>query len=92
WAKPAHQEATKKYFKLCRTREELARLNIEIRRLRTFIHFEQSQVTTVIEDLHRSDATLGDELQQQWCSRAAINAVHLHHLDRIECLPGFSGL
>ncbi|KAG2738887.1 hypothetical protein P692DRAFT_201842716 [Suillus brevipes Sb2] len=92
WAKPAHREATTKYFKLCRAREELARLNVEIRRLRTFIHFEQSQVTTVIEDLRRSDATLGDELQRRWRSRAAINAVHLHRLDRIECLPGFSGL
>ncbi|KAG1773750.1 hypothetical protein EV702DRAFT_1200889 [Suillus placidus] len=92
WAKPAHREATTKYFKLCRAHEELMRLNVEIRRLRTAIHAEQVQTTAVIEDLRLSDLKLAEELQRQWCSRAAINAVHLHRLDHIECLAGFSGV
>ncbi|KAG2120042.1 hypothetical protein DEU56DRAFT_928749 [Suillus clintonianus] len=92
WAKPAHREATTKYFKLCRAHEEITRLNVEIRRLRTAIHAEQVQTTAVIEDLRLSDPKLAEELQRQWCSRAAINAVHLHRLDRIECLTGFSGV
>ncbi|KAG1775791.1 hypothetical protein EV702DRAFT_1180201 [Suillus placidus] len=92
WAKPAHREATMKYFKLCRAHEELTRLNVEIRCLHTAIHTEQVQTTAVIEDLWLSDLKLAEELQRQWCSRAAINAVHLHRLDRIECLAGFSGV
>ncbi|KAG1763988.1 hypothetical protein EV702DRAFT_1051527 [Suillus placidus] len=92
WAKPAHREATTKYFKLCCAREELTRLNVEIRRLRTTIHSEQVQTTAVIEDLCLSDPKLADELQRRWHSRAAINAVHLYRLDHIECLPGFSGV
>jgi len=45
WVKPARREATTKYFKLSRAREELVRLNVEIRRLRTFISDEARQVT-----------------------------------------------
>ncbi|KAG1744784.1 hypothetical protein EDB19DRAFT_1826928 [Suillus lakei] len=30
WTKPAHREATVKYFKLCRACEEIVRLNVEI--------------------------------------------------------------
>ncbi|KAG2339224.1 hypothetical protein BDR05DRAFT_892034, partial [Suillus weaverae] len=92
WAKPAHREATTKYFKLCRAHEELTRLNVKIRCLRTAIHAEQVQTTAVIEDLWLSDLKLAEELQCQWCSPATINAVHLHRLDRIECLAGFSGV
>ncbi|KIK32736.1 hypothetical protein CY34DRAFT_100864 [Suillus luteus UH-Slu-Lm8-n1] len=92
WAKPAHREATTKYFKLCRAREELTRLNVEIRRLRTAIHDEQAQTIAVIEDLHLSDPKLAQELRRRWRLRGAINAVHLHRLDQIECLTGFSGV
>ncbi|KAG1767511.1 hypothetical protein EDD22DRAFT_978133 [Suillus occidentalis] len=33
WVRPAHREATTKYFKLCRAHEEMIQLNIKIRRL-----------------------------------------------------------
>lgn len=92
WAKPAHREATTKYFKLCRAHEEVTRLNVEIRRLCTAMHTEEIQTSAVIQDLLISDQRLAQELQCQWCSRAAINAVHSYHLDRIESLTGFSGV
>jgi len=92
WAKPAHREATTKFFKLCRAREEISRLNVEIRRLRTAIHAEEHQITAVIQNLLLSDPRLAGELQRQWRSRAAINAVHSYRLDRIEGLAGFSGV
>jgi hypothetical protein len=46
----------------------------------------------VIQDLLLSDPRLAGELQRQWCSRAAINAVHSYRLDRIEGLAGFTGI
>ncbi|KAG2337988.1 hypothetical protein BDR05DRAFT_894397, partial [Suillus weaverae] len=92
WAKPAHREATTKYFKLCRACEELTRLNVEICRLRTAIHDEQVQTIAVIEDLHLSDPKLAQELRHRWRLHGAVNAVHLHRLDQIECLTGFSGI
>ncbi|KAG1792022.1 uncharacterized protein HD556DRAFT_1218165, partial [Suillus plorans] len=88
WATPAHREATTKYFKLCRAREEITRLNVEVRRLRTAIHDEELHTSTVIQDLHVSNPQLGNELRRQWRSRMAIDAIHSFRLDRI---PGFSG-
>ncbi|KAG2741541.1 hypothetical protein P692DRAFT_20880086 [Suillus brevipes Sb2] len=92
WTKPAHREATTMYFKLCRAHEEVMRLNVEIRRLRTAMHTEEIETTAVIQDLLISDQRLARELQHQWRSRAAINAVHSYRLDRIESLTGFSGV
>lgn len=92
WAKPAHWEATTKYFKLLRAREEIVWLNVEFRRLRTAIHDEELQVTGIIHDLLTSDPLLGSELKRQWHSRAATNAVHLSRLDQIASLAGFSGV
>ncbi|KAG2117478.1 hypothetical protein DEU56DRAFT_698004, partial [Suillus clintonianus] len=91
WTKPAHREATVKYFKLQRAREEIQRLNIEIRRLRTAIHDEELTVNATINSLLVSNKPVGLELQRQWRSRAAINAAHLFRLDRIMSQAGFSG-
>ncbi|KAG1743590.1 uncharacterized protein EDB91DRAFT_1017387, partial [Suillus paluster] len=91
WTKPAHQEATVKYFKLCRAQEEIARLNVEVRRLRTAIHDEAIKMTTVITELLVSNPPLGHELQWQWKAREAVNAVHTFWLDQITLEPGFSG-
>ncbi|KAG1774225.1 hypothetical protein EV702DRAFT_1180815 [Suillus placidus] len=83
WAKPAHCEATTKYFKLHQAHEEVTRLNVEIRRLCTAMHTEEIQTTAVIQDLLISDQTLAHELQHHWCSRAAINAVHTYRLNSV---------
>lgn len=91
WTKPAHREATVKYFKLCRAYEEIERLNVEVRRLRTSIHDEEMKMTTVISGLLISNPRLSLELQRQWTARAAVNAVHTLRLDQIEFQPGFSG-
>ncbi|KAG0705573.1 hypothetical protein DFH29DRAFT_980829 [Suillus ampliporus] len=92
WAKPAHQEATNKFFKLRCAHEEVERLNIEVRRLRTAIHAEELQTSAVIDDLLLSDLRLAAELQCQWCLCAGVNAVHHYRLDCIESLTGFSGI
>lgn len=91
WTKPAHREATVKYFKLCRAREEIVRLNVEICRLRTAIHDEGIQMTAVIADLLVSNPPLSRELQRKWQARAAVNAVHVLRLDQLALQPGFSG-
>ncbi|KAG2143103.1 hypothetical protein DEU56DRAFT_911034 [Suillus clintonianus] len=91
WSKPGHREATTKYFKLHRAREEITRLNVEVRRLRTAIHDEELGVSDVMQELLVSDPHLACELQRQYRSRLAINAVHCYWLSRIEKLAGFSG-
>ncbi|KAH7904674.1 hypothetical protein BJ138DRAFT_884863 [Hygrophoropsis aurantiaca] len=92
WTKPALREALVKHFKLQRAHEEIIRLNIEIRRLRTAIRDEAVHMTQIIAHLLNTNRPLGLELQRQWKVRAGVNAVHLYRLDQIELLPGFSGI
>ncbi|KAG1874316.1 hypothetical protein F4604DRAFT_1880849 [Suillus subluteus] len=81
WTKPAHREATVKYFKLQHAHEEIQCLNIEICRLHTAIHDEELTVNATINSLLISNKPVGLELQRQWRSCAAINAAHLFRLD-----------
>ncbi|KAG1848568.1 hypothetical protein F4604DRAFT_1547399, partial [Suillus subluteus] len=48
WAKPTHQEATNKFFKLRHAHEEVKRLNVEVCRLCTAIHTEELQTSAII--------------------------------------------
>ena len=84
WARPAVREATTKFFKLCRAKEEIIRINVEMRRLRTAIHDEEKQISITIADLCQTDPLLGRELQRLHRSRAAINIIHLRRLDHIQ--------
>ncbi|KAG2126851.1 uncharacterized protein EDB93DRAFT_1058871, partial [Suillus bovinus] len=92
WTKPAHQEATVKYFKLCRAQEEIAQLNVEVHRLHKAIHDKAIKMTTVITELLVLNPPLGHELQRQWKACKDINAVHAFRLDQITLQPGFSGI
>lgn len=89
--KPAHREATTKYFKLLHAQEEVSRLNVEVRRLRTFIHDKEIKTKKVINDLQSSIPLLTSELQRQWQSHSATNVFHIFYLNQIEDLPGYSG-
>ncbi|KAI6029697.1 hypothetical protein BKA83DRAFT_4462130 [Pisolithus microcarpus] len=84
WAKPAVCEATTKFFKLCHAKEEITRLNVEIRRLRTAIHDEEQEVSQTIANLRHSDPLLALEFECRHQPRAAANAVHIHRLDHLE--------
>lgn len=91
WTEPARREATIKYLQLQRAQEEIVRLNIEIRRLRTVIHDEGLQIQEVIDELRESTPSLAEELSRRHQLRCMVNAIHIGRLDRIESLPGFSG-
>lgn len=84
WARPAVREATAKFFKLCRAKEEIVRLNVEIHRLRAAIHDEEAQISAVITELTETDQHLAIELRRLHRSRSAVNRLHVHRLDRIQ--------
>ncbi|KAG1788181.1 uncharacterized protein HD556DRAFT_1245485, partial [Suillus plorans] len=92
WTKPTHREALVKFLKLRRAHEEVERLNIEVRCLRTAIHDESAQMSTAISKLLHSNPPLGRELQKRWKLRSAVNSVHLFQLDEIESQSSFSGI
>ena len=80
------------YLQLKRTQEELERLNIEVRRLRTSIHDEGILIPKAIDSLLLVNVPLATELKKQWSVRSMVNALHIGRLDRIEGLDGFSGV
>ncbi|KAI5980632.1 hypothetical protein EDD15DRAFT_2152288, partial [Pisolithus albus] len=75
WAKPAVREATAKFFKLCRAKEEITRLNVEIRHLQTAIHNKEVEVSQTITNLCCSDPLLAHKLQCLHQPRAAVNTI-----------------
>jgi len=84
WARPAVREATAKFFKFCRAKEEITRLNVEIRRLRTAMHNEEREVSQAIANLCELQPLLACELERLHRPRTAVNAVHIHRLHQIE--------
>jgi hypothetical protein len=91
WTQPARREATVKFYKLCRAREELVQLNVEIPRLRTSIHDETLHTNKVISDLSLTNPALCSELHRRWKIRSSVNMRHLSRLDKIERSVGFTG-
>ena len=81
-----------KHFKLCHAWEEITRLNVEICRLRTFIHNEMIQTNKTIKLLTQTNPPLATELQSHWQLRNAVNQLHIQHLDAIEGSAIFTGL
>ncbi|KAJ6470196.1 hypothetical protein C8R47DRAFT_988867 [Mycena vitilis] len=92
WAQPGGREAMDQYFKLLRADEEIERLNIEIRRLITYMRDEEvfllRQETCVL-------ATHGPALAHQVAlyrmQQGRFNDGHRHRLLALSKVPGFSG-
>lgn len=91
WALPLNREYTQHYFRVQAAKEEIIRLNIEIRRLATAIQDEHSFFRRKIAELQNSDPSLAYAIEQRWNHRNAVNQVHLRNLQKIQKLPGFSG-
>ena len=89
--KTHYRDATTKYYKLCRAREEIERLNIEVGRLRSFICEETEHTVHVIEELSRDEPSLAAELRHQWILRSSINTIHLQRLWQLQCEPYYTG-
>lgn len=91
WAQTLRREATVKYFQLQRAKEEIIRLNVEIRRLRTFIHDETIHTIKTIKHLKQINPDLAMELELRWKLRSTINALHIQRLNTIASSRMFSG-
>ncbi|KAF8878306.1 hypothetical protein BD779DRAFT_1613056 [Infundibulicybe gibba] len=92
WAQPAHREATVKYFKLCHAKEEIDRLNLEIRRLAASMQEEQDKVELCIKNLLTTNRPLAAEMQRWWMKRLAVNKVHKMRLAALKFLDGYMGI
>lgn len=91
WTQQPYREAVMKFYKLYRAREEVQRLNIEIRRLRTFIVEEKKHTEGVLEQLSADEPLLADELRRRWTLRSSVNVHHIQRLNRLEHETYYSG-
>jgi hypothetical protein len=89
WTHTACCEATVKFFKLCCAREEIMRLDIEMRQLHVSICNEAIHYEQVISQLSSSDPPLAAELRQVWKLQSAVNRLHIQCLDAIQKSSAF---
>jgi hypothetical protein len=91
WATPAARQLMDQYFKMERAREEIARLNVEIPRLATFIHDEEKFLLAHETALTAADPSLAHQLQLSRLKLCRFNDVHVRRLVKLAKRPGFTG-
>ena len=91
WSRRAERETMNIYFKLLRAQEEIRRLNIEVRRLITFIYDYHKKMSKITAELARSNAKLGHQLQKRARLRKEHDINHLRRLRLLSSMEGFSG-
>jgi hypothetical protein len=92
WAQPANHEAMNLHFGLKQAKTEIERLNVEIRRLLTFMYDDHVDFFCAIQRCIITDPPLAHELSLQWEYRNAINEANFRRLQQTARLDGFSGL
>jgi hypothetical protein len=80
-----------KWFKSQRAHEEIARLNVEIRRFLTYICDEESELRQKEEELASSSPTLSFQIGRYRQDRQRFNKQHIRRLVKLAQSPGFSG-
>ncbi|OCH84142.1 hypothetical protein OBBRIDRAFT_701500, partial [Obba rivulosa] len=91
WAQPAHRHAINLHFNIKRAQEKVERLNVEVRRLFTFLIDEHADFWHAIGGTLVTDPTLASELQARWHYQNQINEKIAYRLLEVSQLPGFSG-
>ena len=91
WTQPAHREAMNLYFGIKRAKEEILRLNIEIRRLVTFMIDDHHDFYRAISANIIINPALAHELSCKWEHRHQIHSQIASRLHQTSQLNGFTG-
>lgn len=91
WAQPAEREASTMYFKLKRSQEEIQRLNVEIRRLWSWMEDEEEALSSTIEELTVTNPPLATQLMKEHEYLLSLNQVHFDRFYQLQSLDGFTG-
>jgi hypothetical protein len=91
WAQPANREGMVMYFKIKRAKEEIIRLNVEIRRLLTFLYDDHVDHYRAVCANIITDPTLAFEVSTRSQYRNKIHEEIVKRLLQTSRLPGFSG-
>ena len=91
WAKPASCILMDQQFKLKRAHEEILQLNVKIPRLTTYICNEEAFLLQQEDILSETDPPLSCQLCLRHLKLIRSNDLHIHQLNRLASMPGFSG-
>jgi hypothetical protein len=101
WMRPAYRLAMDRFFKTLRAWEEIKRLNIEIRRVVTWIRDENHFLrrmeanlrdpTGKTEDKMETDIQMAVQVGLYRARRGRFDAAHLRHFSKLAAEPGFTG-
>ncbi|KAJ3804751.1 hypothetical protein F5876DRAFT_52960 [Lentinula aff. lateritia] len=89
WAQPLYRELMNRVHKVSRAREEIHRVNIELRRLHTRIVDEEKLFASTLEHL-RGSLMLGPVLEYV-TRRREVNKLLISRINATYNLPGFTG-
>lgn len=91
WAQPANREGMVMYFQIKRAKEEIVRLNVEIRRLLTFLYDDHVDHYCAIQANLVLNPPLAFEISARWQYRSNIHNHIVRRLLQTSRLSGFSG-
>jgi hypothetical protein len=79
------------HFKISRAKEEIGRLNVEIRRVATYLRDEDCYLRTCEAQIQEFNPQLAHQVALHRSERGRFNAHHLRRLTEISQLSGFTG-
>lgn len=91
WAKPANRVLMDQFFKTQRAREEIQRLNVEIRRVITHISDEENYLLEQEEKIHAYDPVLAYHVGNYRLQRTRFSSLHLKQFSKLAGMDGFTG-
>ncbi|KAG9093673.1 hypothetical protein FS749_013967, partial [Ceratobasidium sp. UAMH 11750] len=91
WAQPEVRQSTEQWHRVQHAEEEIARLNIEVKRVRTSIAYESSSLPAAVCQIQETDPGLGWAANRYMTRRLKMSAIVLHQLDLLSKLPGYTG-
>ena len=91
WAQPANREGMVMYFSIKRAKEEICRLNVEIRHLLTFLYDDYVDHYRAVATHIIINPPLASEVSAQWSYQERIHETIVKRLIQTSHLPGFSG-
>ncbi|KAI0038469.1 hypothetical protein FA95DRAFT_1662786 [Auriscalpium vulgare] len=91
WSNPGNREASMKYFKILRAKEELTRLNVEAARLQAWVDFEDQDLAMRAQNLRETSPLLSAHIDQYRGLRAQVNDNQRRLLGRTYALKGYTG-
>ncbi|KAF8128329.1 hypothetical protein K438DRAFT_2000344 [Mycena galopus ATCC 62051] len=100
WTRPAYRLAMDRYFKILRAREEIKCLDIEIRRVVTWISDENRFLRRMEKNLRAADGKTEEQVEERQMAvqvrlyrqrRGRFDAGHLERFGKLAQTPGFTG-